>query len=49
MSTYIISDIHRCCNGVLSMLERILFSGLDNLILAGDYIDRGRESYEMLK
>lgn len=49
MSTYVISDIHGCCNEFLSMLEKICFSESDNLILAGDYIDRGKQSYEMLK
>ena len=49
MSTYVMSDIHGCYNVFLSMLERISFSAMDYLILAGDYIDRGKQSYEMLK
>lgn len=49
MSTYVISDIHGCYNEFLSMLEKIRFSGSDSLILAGDYIDRGKQSYEMLR
>lgn len=49
MSIYVISDIHGCFNELLSMLEKIHFSESDNLILAGDYIDRGKQSYEMLK
>lgn len=49
MSTYVISDIHGCYNEFLFMLEKIRFLGSDNLILAGDYIDRGKQSYEMLK
>lgn len=49
MSTYIISDIHGCYNEFLSMLAKINFSAADQLILAGDYIDRGKHSYEMLK
>lgn len=49
MSTYVMSDIHGCYDAFLSMLERIRFSGTDQLILAGDYIDRGKQSYEMLK
>lgn len=49
MSTYVISDIHGCYNEFLSMLEKIYFSESDNLVLAGDYIDRGKQSYEMLK
>ena len=31
------------------MLDKIDFSDLDSLIMAGDYIDRGKHSYEMLK
>lgn len=49
MSTYVISDIHGCYNELFSMLEKIHFSESDNLILAGDYIDRGKQNYEMLK
>jgi len=43
------SDIHGCYDEFLSMLEKIGFSGADQLIMAGDYIDRGTQSYEMLK
>ncbi len=43
------SDIHGCYDDFLSMLEKISFSDTDQLILAGDYIDRGTQSYEMLK
>lgn len=49
MSNYVISDIHGCYNEFLSMLERISFSEADHLILAGDYIDRGKQSYEILR
>lgn len=49
MSTYIISDIHGCYHEFLRMLEKINFSVSDRLILAGDYIDRGPNSCEMLK
>lgn len=49
MSTYVISDIHGCYSEFLSMLKKIRFSESDRLILAGDSIDRGRQSYEMLK
>ncbi len=48
-STYVMSDIHGCYNEFLSMLEKIGFSDDDSLIVAGDYIDRGSQSYEMLK
>lgn len=49
LSTYVISDIHGCYEEFLRMLEDINFSDTDSLILAGDFIDRGRHSYEMLK
>ena len=49
MSTYVISDIHGCYKEFLSMLDKISFSGNDLLILAGDYIDRGSQNYEMLR
>ncbi len=49
MGTYVIGDIHGCYQEFLAMLEEIKFSNKDCLILAGDYIDRGMHSYEMLK
>lgn len=49
MGTYVISDIHGCYKEFLSMLDKVGFSEADQLILAGDYIDRGKNSYEMLK
>lgn len=49
MSTYVISDIHGCYREFLMMLKEIKFSDADFLFLAGDYIDRGMHSYEMLK
>lgn len=49
MSTYVISDIHGCYNKFLSMLEKIRFSGSDNLILSGDYIDKGKQRFAASK
>jgi len=49
MSTYVMSDIHGCYDVFLSMLETICFSDADCLIVAGDCIDRGTQSYEMLQ
>ena len=49
MSTYVISDIHGCFNEFQQMLDKIGFSDDDILILAGDYIDRGDQSVEMLR
>lgn len=48
MSTYVISDIHGCFDELQDMLKIINFSIEDKLIIAGDYIDRGTQSYEML-
>lgn len=43
------SDIHGCYDDMIKMLEQIAFTDEDTLILAGDYIDRGSQSFEMLK
>ena len=43
------SDIHGCYDDMIKMLEQITFTDEDTLILAGDYIDRGSQSFEMLK
>lgn len=49
LSTYVMSDIHGCYKEFLSMLDKINFSDSDYLFITGDYIDRGKQSYEMLK
>lgn len=49
MSTYVMSDIHGCYNEFNRMLDKIGFSENDKLYLAGDYIDRGKDSLGMLK
>ena len=49
MSTYIMTDIHGHYDAMRKMFEKIGFSHHDRLICAGDYIDRGPKSYEMLK
>ncbi len=48
MSTYVISDIHGHFDTYQQMLGLIGFSENDELILAGDYIDRGTQNLEML-
>ena len=48
MSIYVISDIHGCFDEFQEMLQRIGLSEQDKLILAGDYVDRGPKSLEML-
>lgn len=49
MSTYVMSDIHGCYDYFQNMLSEIGFSDTDQMILAGDSIDRGPCSYEMLR
>ncbi len=49
MSTYVISDIHGCFDEFQTMLGRIGLTAEDRLILAGDYIDRGKQNLEMLR
>lgn len=43
------SDIHGCFDDMIHMLKLVDFSEKDTLILAGDYIDRGPKSIEMLQ
>lgn len=42
------SDIHGCYDDMEKMMDVIGFSESDTLIFAGDYIDRGPNSFEML-
>ena len=49
MSTYIMTDIHGHYDAMREMFGKIGFSAVDRLICAGDYIDRGPQSYEMLR
>ena len=49
MSTYVMADIHGHLDEFLKMLAHIGFSDEDELILAGDYIDRGNQSLGMLR
>lgn len=48
MKTFVMSDIHGCYDEFMAMLQKINFTQEDQLILLGDYIDRGPKSYEML-
>ena len=43
------SDIHGCYDEFISMLKLIGFSENDSLIIAGDHIDRGEKTFEILK
>ena len=49
MSVYVIGDIHGCYDDLQLMLDKIQYDWDDLLIFTGDYIDRGTQSYEMLK
>lgn len=49
MSVYVISDIHGCYDEFRQMLELIKIKNDDLLVLAGDYVDRGKQTYEMLR
>ena len=49
MSTYVMSDIHGHYVEFMKMLDKISFSDKDELVIAGDYIDRGPKSLEMLQ
>lgn len=49
MNTYVMSDIHGCYDKFIRMLKKIEFGDNDQLILAGDYIDRGVQNIEMLR
>ena len=48
MSTYVMSDIHGHFDEFQLMLNQIGFSEEDELILAGDYVDRGFQTLEIL-
>ncbi len=48
MGTYVMSDIHGCYDELKEMFLKIKLSSEDNIIIAGDYIDRGAQNYEML-
>jgi serine/threonine protein phosphatase 1 len=49
MATYVMSDIHGWYDEFMQMLNMVGFSEADTLIIAGDYIDRGPKTYEMLR
>lgn len=50
MATYVMSDIHGCYTEFRRMLEKIAFDPAeDELIIAGDIVDRGDKNYEMLE
>jgi serine/threonine protein phosphatase 1 len=48
MNKYVISDIHGCFFTFQELLSKISFSKNDELILLGDYVNRGQRSKEVL-
>ena len=48
MSTFVMSDIHGFYDEFMKMLDKIEFKPSDSLIIAGDYVDRGEQSIELL-
>lgn len=49
MGTYVIGDIHGCYDALIKMLKKIHYCDNDEVICIGDYIDRGKQNYKMLK
>lgn len=49
MSTYVMSDLHGCYDEFQKLLKTVGFSEQDQMILAGDLIERGPKNYEMLR
>lgn len=45
---FAIGDIHGCFDAFKQLLKRIVFTKNDQLILLGDYIDRGPQSKEVI-
>ena len=49
MGTYVMADLHGRFTELNMLLNKVEFSDLDKLIIAGDICDRGKENYEMLR
>ena len=49
MKIYAMSDIHGCLQEFEAALKLVDFSGDNKLILLGDYIHSGADSYGVLK
>lgn len=50
MKTYVMGDLHGCCDEFERLLSKMKPNlQNDRLILLGDYLDRGRKSYELIQ
>lgn len=49
VSIYVMSDVHGNFEAFKEMLKKINFSKEDHIILNGDIIDRGKDSYKMIQ
>lgn len=50
MRTIVITDIHGCYEEFVELLEVLEYKrGVDRLVLMGDYIDRGKQSLQVLE
>ena len=49
MATYVMGEIHGCYREFMRMMKEIEFSEGDRMFLVGDYIDRGPDSFQMLR
>jgi serine/threonine protein phosphatase 1 len=47
--TFVLSDIHGSYKEFMKMLKNVNFKNGDKLIMLGDYIDRGKDSYNVVK
>ncbi len=47
--TYVIADIHGCCDEYLELLDKIGFSEDDELFVLGDAMDRGTKSIQVIQ
>lgn len=49
MATWVIGDVHGCYNEFLKLIHNEEIKDTDTIILIGDIIDRGSDSYKMLQ
>jgi hypothetical protein len=48
MATWVVGDIHGCYDDCMKLLSRPEIDKRDRIILIGDIIDRGPDSYKMI-